>query len=574
MRVMLSEGSTAETPAMENSGRRIPSDVLQSARADAARTQRRLVTILEEKLGLPPAAFIASLGATLHYPVLAMDDLHAMQPAFDLLPFSQAARRECVAFRNAQGALMVVTGDPFMPGLIAWAEDRMPGPFSWYLAHHADVVAFLARYEESMHAMDNVIALEQGEGGTRADIEDLSLKNISEGTSPVVRLVQSTLYDALKAEASDIHFETVPTGAVIKYRIDGVLSQVGSVARVDVAEQMVSRIKVMSELDIAERRVPQDGRFKVMVQGREVDFRVSIMPSIFGEDAVLRILDKQTLSDQVKGLRLDVLGFDEATLKEMRRLSSEPYGMVLVTGPTGSGKTTSLYAAISEINHGQDKIITIEDPVEYQLPGVLQIPVNEKKGLTFARGLRSILRHDPDKIMVGEIRDAETAQIAVQAALTGHLVFTTVHANNVFDVIGRFMHMEVDPYNLVSALNGILAQRLVRINCPACTAPYIPTDQLLADSGLDHVVTATYNFQAGKGCGVCRGSGYKGRKAISEMLTLNDELRELIIAREPIRKIKEAARRNGTRFLRDAALDLVAAGETTLSEINRVTFIA
>ena len=552
----------------------IPSDMLQWARTEAARSRRRLIEVLEEKLGVAPAAFAASLGVTLHYPVLSMDQLHPLTPAFDLLPFTQAAQKNCVAFRDAAGGLLVVTGDPFVHGLNAWAEERMPGSFAWCLAHHADVAAFLSRFEESIRAMENVPTLEKDNDLGAQQMADLSLRSISEDTSPVVRLVHSTLYDALKIGASDIHLETVANGLIIKYRIDGVLSQIGTVQRVDFAEQVVSRIKVMSELDIAERRVPQDGRFKVAVRGREVDFRVSIMPSIFGEDAVLRILDKQALSDQVKGLRLDFLGFDVHTMKAMRHLSNEPYGMVLVTGPTGSGKTTTLYAAITEINHGQDKIITIEDPVEYQLPGVLQIPVNEKKGLTFARGLRSILRHDPDKIMVGEIRDPETAQIAVQAALTGHLVFTTVHANNVFDVIGRFMHMGVDPYSFVSALNGVLAQRLVRVSCPHCSAPDAPSEQLLADSGLTRAATAAFNFRASKGCGQCRGSGFKGRKAISELLNLNDEIRELVVAREPIRKIKDAAQRNGTRFLREAALTLVANGETTLQEVNRVTFVA
>jgi general secretion pathway protein E len=375
----------------------------------------------------------------------------------------------------------------------------------------------------------------------------------------------------MKAAASDIHLETGPGGLAIKYRIDGVLTPVGSMAGLDLAEQVISRIKIMSELDIAERRVPQDGRFKVSVHGHEVDFRVSIMPSIFGEDAVLRILDKQTLSDQIKGLRLSYLGLDEHCITQLRRLSSEPYGMLLVTGPTGSGKTTTLYAAISEINHGRDKIITIEDPVEYQLPGVLQIPVNEKKGLTFARGLRSILRHDPDKIMVGEIRDPETAQIAVQSALTGHLVFTTVHANNVFDVIGRFIHMGVDPYSFVSALNGIMAQRLVRVSCPHCAVDVEPDAGLLADSGISAEQAAGMHFRAGRGCGHCRGTGFKGRRAIGEILHLNEEIRELIIARQPVRLVRDAARRNGSRFLREIALDMVATGETTLSEVNRVT---
>jgi general secretion pathway protein E len=361
---------------------------------------------------------------------------------------------------------------------------------------------------------------------------------------------------------------------VIKYRVDGVLSKVGSVATSDLAEQTVSRIKVMSELDISERRIPQDGRFRVSLQGRLVDLRVSIIPSIHGEDAVLRILDKQSLSDQMQGLQLTSLGFDEEIAALLRRLASEPYGMMLVTGPTGSGKTTTLYAAISEINTGSEKIVTIEDPVEYQLPGVLQIPVNEKKGLSFARGLRSILRHDPDKIMVGEIRDPETAQIAIQSALTGHLVFTTVHANNVFDVIGRFMHMGVDMYSLVSALNGVLAQRLLRINCKHCEAVAHPPAELLQASGLTPDDVKGWRFRAGKGCGHCRGSGFKGRKAIAEVLHLNDEIRELIIARAPIRQLKQAAQANGTRLLRESALDLVRRGETTLGEINRVTFIS
>jgi general secretion pathway protein E len=366
----------------------------------------------------------------------------------------------------------------------------------------------------------------------------------------------------------------VPAGLAIKYRIDGVLNPIGLLEGTALAEQVISRVKVMSELDIAERRVPQDGRFKAQVRGREIDFRVSIMPSIFGEDAVLRILDKQSLSDELLGLRLENLGFDPGALTAIRRLANEPYGMLLATGPTGSGKTTTLYATISEINHGRDKIVTIEDPVEYQLAGVLQIPVNEKKGLTFARGLRSILRHDPDRILVGEIRDAETAQIAIQAALTGHLVFTTVHANNVFDVLGRFTHMQVDPYSFVSALNGIVAQRLVRKNCPNCVAADLPPPELVKESGLKKADLAKFDFRSGKGCGHCRGTGYKGRKAIAETLLFTDELREMIVAREPIRALKEAARRGGTRFLRESALECVRRGETDLKEINRVTVVA
>jgi general secretion pathway protein E len=544
---------------------------IRQARA-AVTDERNLVDVLEERSGFDAAGFVQALGRKLRYPVLDMDGLYALAPAFDVLPFAVALQRECLALRDAQGRLQLVTGDPFDTRLCAWAEQRIAEDFSWCLAHRADVAAYLARYEETLRAMDSMPALNDQEAGDTAGIEQLSFKSISEDTSPVVKLVHSTVYDALRAGASDIHLETGPAGLTIKYRIDGVLRAVSSVGGIDLAEQVISRIKVMSELDIAERRVPQDGRFKVAANGKEVDFRVSIMPCIFGEDAVLRILDKQALTDQIKGLRLDYLGFDAVSIEAVRRLSAEPHGMLLVTGPTGSGKTTTLYAAISEINNGQDKIITIEDPVEYQLPGVLQIPVNEKKGLSFARGLRSILRHDPDKIMVGEIRDPETAQIAIQSALTGHLVFTTVHANNVFDVIGRFIHMGVDPYSFVAAMNGVLAQRLVRVNCPQCSADDVPGEQLLRASGLP--AGEVLHHRVGRGCGHCHGTGYRGRKAIAEVLNLNDEIRELIIARAPVRLIREAARANGTRFLRESAMDLVRRGESTLQEINRVTLVS
>jgi general secretion pathway protein E len=336
----------------------------------------------------------------------------------------------------------------------------------------------------------------------------------------------------------------------------------------------MSRIKVMSELDIAERRIPQDGRFRISIEGRPIDFRVSVMPSVYGEDAVLRVLDKRAVADQLQDLNLDGLGFEARIVSQLRRLAALPHGMLLVTGPTGSGKTTTLYAAISETNSGQDKVVTIEDPVEYQLPGVLQIPVNEKKGLTFARGLRSILRHDPDKIMVGEIRDPETAQIAIQSALTGHLVFTTVHANNVFDVLGRFLHMGVDTYSFVAALNGILAQRLLRIVCAQCAEAVVPDRRLLDETGIDACAAGSFSFRVGVGCRHCRGSGYRGRVAVGELLVLNDELREAIIERAPMRRLKELARAGGSRFLRSAALDLVKQGRTTLEEVNRVTAMA
>jgi general secretion pathway protein E len=492
------------------------------------------------------AELIAHLSEKLRMPAMTLEDMKQELPAFDLVPYAEASRRNCIALRDGDGAISVVLGDPYDLDSQDWLEERLAAPFRYRLAHRLDVAAYLSQQESGLRAMDGIAASLQEKLQTDGT-QEISFESAAEADSTVVRLVTSTLYDALKAGASDVHLESTGSGLTIKYRIDGVLTPAESMPGTELAEQVISRIKVMSELDIAERRVPQDGRFKARRDGREIDFRVSVMPSVFGEDAVLRILDRKTLSDQLSGLTLDSLGFEAHVKQRLRQLSSEPYGMLLVTGPTGSGKTTSLYATITEVNKGLDKIITIEDPVEYQLPGVLQIPVNEQKGLTFARGLRSILRHDPDRIMVGEIRDPETAEIAVQSALTGHLVYTTVHANNAFDVLGRFMHMGIDPYNLVSALNAVLAQRLVRLICTSCGA---------------------------KGCAECRGTGYRGRKAIGELLVLNDEIRELIIARVPPRKLKEAARAAGTIPLRDAALKLLEAGETTLEEINRVTFVA
>ena len=409
--------------------------------------------------------------------------------------------------------------------------------------------------------------------GEENDDEVLSIDKIQADASPLVRLVDSAVFDALNRRASDIHIETRDSEVVIKYRIDGVLQAAMKPIAKEHHSAIISRIKVMSELDIAEKRVPQDGRFRVKIGGRAIDFRVSIMPSVHGEDAVIRILDKESLSKTFTSLRLDVLGHDEKELTRLRRFIREPYGMVLVTGPTGSGKTTTLYAALSEIKTEEDKIITIEDPVEYQLKGITQIPVNEKKGLTFARGLRSILRHDPDTIMVGEIRDAETADIAIQSALTGHLVFTTVHANNVIDVLGRFLNMKIEPYNFVSALNCVLAQRLVRRICAHCKRRVKASPELLTESGLDANTYGEMWFYEGAGCVECGGTGYAGRTAICELLDVSDHVRELILARKSSADIKRAAREEGMVFLRESAVTKALAGHTTLHEINKVTFV-
>ncbi|MDR6538471.1 GspE/PulE family protein [Variovorax soli] len=503
---------------------------------------------------------------------MSFAELAPLTPDFASLSFGECLERECVLLADNDGTRYFVSSEPLDEGLCTWASHRIPGCFAIVHTHPADLKALLSRLEAHQQALHQLVRLEQG-AAVQAGSEEISPRSIARDESQVVRLVNSTLYDAHKNGASDIHFENTPQGLVIKYRIDGVLSLARQLPDLALTEQAISRLKVMAELDIGEKRIPQDGRFAVHIGGREIDFRVSVMPGLFGEDAVLRILDRQSLTAELSQLSLDLLGIDGATQQTIRQLASQPYGMLLVTGPTGSGKTTTLYATLCEINRGEDKIITIEDPVEYQLPGVLQIPVNERKGLSFAKGLRSILRHDPDRILVGEIRDRETAEIAVQAALTGHLVFTTVHANNVFDVISRFRHMGVDAYSFVTALNGVVAQRLVRMNCPQCAEDVEPGEALLRASGIRRSELAEGGQRQGRGCGHCRGTGYRGRRALTELLVLDDELRELVVQQAPIAQLKAAARSRGMASMRRAALDAVRRGQTTLQEINRVTFV-
>ena len=441
----------------------------------------------------------------------------------------------------------------------------------------SQITDLLKKTEQSQRVLD-----EASEGLTFdvVSFEDNADENISieslagnEDLSPIIRLVDTTIFTALERRASDVHIETYDDSLIVKYRIDGVLQPAMAPIAREHHQTILSRIKIMSELDIAERRVPQDGRFRVRYKGRLIDFRVSIMPTVHGENAVLRVLDKESMSEKFRNLTLEVVGFAEEDLTRFRRYIREPYGMVLVTGPTGSGKTTTLYAALNEIKSDEEKIITIEDPVEYQIRGITQIPVNEKKGLTFARGLRSILRHDPDKILVGEIRDAETAQIAINSALTGHLVFTTVHANNVVDVLGRFLNMGVEAYNFVSALNCILAQRLVRTICDHCAYTVRHPEELLLLSGLDPDEWRDFDFREGSGCIECGGTGFRGRTAIHELLDLTDPIRELILDKKPGSEVRKLAQKEGMSFLRESAMDRVRRGFTTLKEINKVTFI-
>ncbi|MDP9877267.1 general secretion pathway protein E [Variovorax boronicumulans] len=549
--------------------------LLKAATAEATAQGESMLVALQRLSQRTPDEVLRAAAHRSGLAALTLPELEAMTPDFSLVSYGECLERECLVAADGQGMRYFVSSNPLDDALYTWATHKIEGYFRLAFTHPLELKAMLARLEAHQQAISQVIRLEQGSASRDAgsESEKISLRSIARDESQVVRLVNSTLYDAHKNGASDIHFENTPMGLVIKYRVDGVLGAARQLPDVSLAEQVISRVKVMAELDIGEKRIPQDGRFAVNIGGREIDFRVSVMPGLFGEDAVLRILDKQSLTAELAQLNLDLLGIEARAQDTIRRLASQPYGMLLVTGPTGSGKTTTLYATLSEINHGDDKIITIEDPVEYQLPGVLQIPVNERKGLTFAKGLRSILRHDPDRILVGEIRDRETAEIAVQAALTGHLVFTTVHANNVFDVLSRFRHMGVDAYSFVTALNGVIAQRLVRINCSHCLEPSELDDDVLRASGVERSAFEGFSLKRGRGCAHCRGTGYKGRRALTEVLVMNDELRELILQQAPISRLKEVARTHGMASMREEAIEAVKQGQTTLQEINRVTFV-
>jgi type II secretory ATPase GspE/PulE/Tfp pilus assembly ATPase PilB-like protein len=504
-----------------------------------------------------------------------MDHFLIDNDLFRSIPADLMLRYGFVPYRREGRSLVIVVSDPTDLPMIDELSALLATPVKVTVGTASAIQSILKKSESSQRVLEEATEsfhlqlLKEDDNGD----DNLTVERLTSDISPVIKLVDSTIFTALQRRASDVHIETQDDAVHVKYRIDGVLQAAMRPIAKQFHSSIISRIKVMAELDIAEKRVPQDGRFKLRVPGKTIDFRVSIMPSVHGEDAVIRILDKESISEQFTELRLDILGFPEAELKRFRKYIAEPYGMVLVTGPTGSGKTTSLYAALSEIRSIEDKIITIEDPVEYQLAGITQIPINEKKGLTFARGLRSILRHDPDKIMVGEIRDPETAQIAIQSALTGHLVFTTVHANNVLDVLGRFLNMGVEAYQFVSALNCVLAQRLVRLICTHCKRPAKISPELLAESALPAGFAATHVFYEGAGCIECGGTGYKGRTAICELLDLSDRIREMILERRPTSEIKKMAREEGMRFLRESAVEQVMLGRTTLREINKVTFV-
>ncbi len=506
---------------------------------------------------------------------LDMHEFRIDQELFRSIPADLMLRYGFVPYRRDGKAIVIVVSDPTDLPMIDELSVVLGTQVRVMVGARSAIEGMLKKSESSQRVLDEateefqIQVLKEEEAGE----DNLTVERLTSDSSPIIRLVDSTIFTAIQRRSSDIHIETQDDAVYVKYRIDGVLQPAMRPIAKRFHSSILSRIKVMAELDIAEKRVPQDGRFRLRVPGKTIDFRVSIMPSVHGEDAVIRILDKQSMSEQFTELRLDILGFPEQELKRFRKYIREPYGMVLVTGPTGSGKTTTLYAALAEIKTIEDKIITIEDPVEYQLRGITQIPINEKKGLTFARGLRSILRHDPDKVMVGEIRDPETAQIAIQSALTGHLVFTTVHANNVFDVLGRFLNMGVEPYQFISALNCVMAQRLVRKICEACKHPIKLDAAAIADAGIDPKLLLGKPLYEGAGCIECGGTGFKGRMAICELLDLTDHIREIILDRRPISEVKRAAREQGMRLLRESAVERVLEGLTTLREINKVTFV-
>jgi len=557
-----------DTPAADaiKGGVQPASDNLAPLPAAAEPPEMRQARELASRYRLPFVNLLPSDGASpIDYALLSE------------LPVDLMVRHQFVPLRRENGKLHIAMADPTDLDLL----DDLAGALRMRLVPHVATAGAIDIVLRKGDATQRV--LQEAASGFRISLvretetgeEVLDLDRLATDSemSPIIKLVDTIIYNAMESRASDIHIETRDTEVQVKYRIDGALY--AKVDPIDLAyhQTLISRIKVMSELDIAERRVPQDGRFRVRYKGRNVDFRVSIMPTVHGEDAVIRILDKEQINEEFKNLDLNVVGFDPDDLRKFRRYIAEPYGMVLVTGPTGSGKTTTLYAALNEIRNEEDKIITIEDPVEYQLHGITQIPVNEKKGLTFARGLRSILRHDPDKIMVGEIRDEETAQIAIQSALTGHLVFTTVHANNVIDVIGRFLNMGVEPYNFVSSLNCVLAQRLIRVLCPICRRAFHPSDVELLESGLRPDEHQGSVFYGNVGCDTCNHTGYRGRTAIHELLDLSDNIREMIVERRPGSEVRRAAEAEGLTSLRESALKKVFSGVSTLHEINRVTFV-
>jgi type IV pilus assembly protein PilB len=505
-----------------------------------------------------------------------MDAFRIDPELFRAIPADLMLRGGFVPCRREGNSLVIVVSDPTDLPMIDEVSAVLGMPIKVAVGAPTAIQSILKKSENSQRVLEEAtegfrmqVLREDDAADDRLTVERLTTSEVS----PVIRLVDSTIYTAIQRRASDIHIETGDDAVYVKYRIDGVLQPAMRPISKQHHSSIISRVKVMAELDIAEKRIPQDGRFKMRMPGKTIDFRVSIMPSVHGEDAVIRVLDKESISEQFTELKLDILGFPDQELARFRKYIREPYGMVLVTGPTGSGQTTTLYAALSEIKSVEDKIVTIEDPVEYQLRGITQIPINEKKGLTFARGLRSILRHDPDKIMVGEIRDPETAQIAIQSALTGHLVFTTVHANNVVDVLGRFLNMGVEPYQFVSALNCVMAQRLVRLICSHCKRPTRVEPSLLEESGLSPDLARTAQFYQGAGCVECGGTGFKGRTAICELLNLSDRIREMILDRRPASEVKKAAHDEGMRFLRESAIEKVLTGLTTLREINKVTFV-
>ena len=523
-------------------------DALQSARQQHRLGAGAVLDILLRTPGLDSSSIGTLL--PLEAGVVVLDRDSRLTADFSVIDLASSSAWRCAVLSREGAAPLLAAEDPWDEALLQRISRR--------LGMQATPAAI------TRDALDRLL------GGTGSAREETTANDaVARADGPIVTFVDAAIRAGFVKGASDIHFECDRSGVTVKHRLDGVMRKFARLEGAQSAQEVISRVKVLAQLDITERRLPQDGRFRFASEGQRIDLRVSIMPSIFGEDAVLRLLDKAQLRSRSEATSLDLLGFEADSARLIRELAGEPSGMLLVTGPTGSGKTTTLYAVLSEINTGAEKIITIEDPVEYELPGVLQIPVNERKGLTFARGLRSILRHDPDRILIGEIRDAETAEIAVQSSLTGHLVFTTVHANSVTDIMGRFRHFGLDMFGFMSSLNGVVVQRLVRQLCGQCRQSREPDSRELAwlqsmgQAKLDSVPRAG-------GCQICSGTGYRGRFVLAEVHVVDDELRDHVTEGAPLSVLRKHGADRGVESLAHQACRHIAAGKTTFEEVKRV----
>ncbi len=524
------------------------------------------------KLGLiSPQIFLDTLSEQLDVPYIELADYEIDPVVIDLIPGAMAQKFHLIPLFKIKNALSVAMADPQDVSAIDEIRRFSHLEIEPVLALEEEILLAIEQYYGVSFEMSDTLneaiqSIEAEAAPTVPEEQEKNLRELAED-APVVRLVNMILTQAIKDRASDIHIEPEEDSIRVRYRVDGILREVFSPPK-NLQAAIISRIKILAELDIAETRIPQDGRFRIKLGGKEIDVRVSSLPTAYGENIVMRILDKSNIL-----LKLDDLGFTAENLQIVRDMLSNSYGIILVTGPTGSGKTTSLYAFLNTINSVEKNIITLEDPIEYRLHLIRQSQINPKAGLTFASGLRSILRQDPDVIMVGEIRDPETAQIAIESALTGHLVLSTLHTNDAAGAVTRLIEMGVEPFLLSSALIGIIAQRLVRKICPKCREAFSPSPLELKRIGLN-AERKDFKFYRGKGCTFCKQSGYKGRIGIYEILKVDDKIRELILSGASSEEIRRTAIKRGMRTLKHDGLFKALKGVTTAEEVMRVINIS